>query len=177
MIIQKNFPDPTSPALRFYKPWQDYRNGFGDPESSYFWFGNEKLYQLLTRGNWKLRVDVQSNDTGKWYSAEYESLRLSGEASKYVLNVAGYAGDAGDAFNVAATSYHATNGMRFSTFDRDNDNTGKTNCAGAAEGGWWWNYCGTSGLNGNPSNWGTLKIYGLAKTSSVLSARMMIRPN
>src|SRR6218665_2428510 len=174
LIIQKNVPDKGS---IFNRSWIDYRNGFGDPAGKYFWFGNEKLYQLLSSGNWKLRVEVQSNDTGKWYSAEYDSFRLSNEASKYVINVAGYTGDAGDAFNVASNIYWRTNGMKFTTIDNDNDNLSNDNCASGV-GGWWWNYCGTSCLNSYKTagnSWGTL--LGLAPTRYVQNGRMMMRKN
>src|SRR5688572_20357910 len=108
LIIQKN-----GVGSIFNRSWVDYRNGFGDPAGKYFWFGNKKLYQLLSSGNWKLRVEVQSSDTRKWYSAEYESFRLSDEVSKYTINVAGYTGDAGDAFKVVTKSTWKTNGMKF----------------------------------------------------------------
>jgi len=176
LIIQKNVPDTGS---IFNRSWIDYRNGFGDPAGKYFWFGNEKLYQLLSNGNWKLRVEVQSKDTGKWYSAEYESFRLGNEAGKYALNVTGYTGDAGDAFNVVTQVNYVTNGMKFSTTDSDNDNYVGGSCA-FATGGWWWNHCGTSGLNSYASggnSWETLKILGLAPSRYVKSGRMMIKKN
>ena len=175
LIIQKHVADNGSVLDR---KWIDYKNGFGDPAAKYFWFGNEKLYQLLASGNWKLRVEVQSNDTGEWYSAEYESFRLSTEVSKYAISVSGYTGDAGDAFSVAKLSTWCTNGMKFTTIDNDNDKF-YSNCAGGS-GGWWWNQCGTSGLNSYKTaenSWGTLKILGLAPTRYVQSGRMMIKKN
>jgi len=176
LIIQKHVADNGSVLNRL---WIDYRNGFGDPAGKYFWFGNEKLYQLLASGNWKLRVEVQSNDTGKWYSAEYESFRLSNEASKYAISVSGYTGDAGDAFTVTSSPNFVTNGMKFTTIDNDNDNFSSGKCAGGA-GGWWWNNCGTSCLNSyktGGNSWGTLEILGLAPTRFVQSGRMMIKKN
>src|SRR6218665_3557466 len=177
MIIQKNVPGNGS---IFNRSWIDYRNGFGDPAGKYFWLGNEKLYQLTVTGNWKLRVEVQSNDTGKWYSAEYESFRLSNEASKYAINLSGFAGDAGDAFNVSTYPTWVTNGMKFTTTDNDNDNLSNGNCANDEKGGWWWNQCGTSCLNSFTSggnSWGTLQLLGLTPTRYVKSGRMMIRKN
>ena len=174
-MIQKTVPDNGSV---FNKLWIDYRNGFGDPAGKYFWFGNEKLYQLLERGNWKLRVEVQSNDTGNWYSTEYDSFRLSNEASKYVISLTGYTGDAGDAFSVATYSTWMTNGMKFTTIDNDNDNLSNDNCANKSDGGWWWNNCGTSCLNSyKTSSWGTLQLLGLSSTRYVQSGRMLIKKN
>jgi len=173
IIIQKNVLDNCA---IFDRSWIDYRNGFRDEEGKYLWFGNEKLYQLLATGSWKLRVEVQSSNTGKWYSAEYESFLLSNEATKYVINVAGYTGDAGDAFNVVSVPRYVANGMKFTTIDRDNDNYDTGNCA--TTGGWWYNQCGTSRLNGCSSgSWGTLQLQGLAPTYNVSSSRMMIKRN
>jgi len=176
LIIQKNVPDQDS---IFNGSWFEYRNGFGDPAGKYFWLGNEKLYQLMTTGNWKLRVEVKSNDTGAWYSAEYESFRLSNEAGNYTLNVSGYIGDAGDAYEVVEQAVWKVNGMQFSTFDSDNDKDSTGNCA-LNQGGGWYQKCGTSSLNaflGTGNSWGTLKILGLSPKRFVASSRMMIRRN
>jgi len=177
LIIQKNVPGSGS---IFNRSWIDYRNGFGDPATKYFWFGNEKLYQMLSSGNWKLRVEVQSIDTGKWYSAEYEFFLLSNEATKYAISLTGYTGDAGDAFSVPNPSNWRTNGIKFTTIDNDNDKLSNGNCANDEKGGWWWNICGTSCLNSyalEGNSWGTLQILGLAPTRYVQSGRMMIRKN
>ena len=106
----------------FNRSWDDYRNGFGQYNDNY-WLGNEKVYQLTTSSSiWKLRVEVQSKDTGKWYSAEYAHFRLSNESTKYVLEVSGYSGDAGkrNAFASPTSSWNVV-GMKFSTIDSDND--------------------------------------------------------
>ena len=42
--------------------------------------------------------------------------------------------------------YH--DGMKFSTFDADNDNKRFDNCAKSNNGGWWFNDCYTAQLNG-----------------------------
>ncbi|GLD51303.1 angiopoietin-related protein 3-like protein [Lates japonicus] len=39
-------------------------------------------------------------------------------------------------------------GMMFSTKDRDNDNHQEFNCANNYTGGWWFNACGDTNLNG-----------------------------
>ena len=173
LIIQKNVPGNGS---IFNRSWIDYRNGFGDPAEKYYWFGNEKVYQLVSSESWKLRVEVQSKNTKKWYSAEYESFLLSNEATKYAIKVSGCTGDAGDAFSVASSSDWKTNGMKFTTFDKDNDKA-PGNCAKDVS-GWWYNYCGTSTLNGISScAWGTLELQGLAPNSLVSCSRMMIKKN
>ena len=52
---------------------------------------------------------------------------------------------AGDSF-----SYH--DNMNFSTYDRDNDNSTGYNCASLRKGGWWYNECHKSNLNGQYAN-------------------------
>lgn len=39
------------------------------------------------------------------------------------------------------------NGQKFSTYDRDNDNNKRSNCAIMNEGGWWYNSCDYASLN------------------------------
>src|SRR6218665_1081108 len=173
-IIQKH--DMKTITI-FNKTWTAYRSEFGDGGDNY-WFGNENLYLLTTVGNWKLRVEVESNDTGKWYSAEYETFQLSNNANGYVLYVSGYTGDAGDSLNHSNAGYKAQ-GMKFSTIDKDQD-LAPSNCAVSAGSGWWWNYCGVSGLtaqNGGYNSWGTLSDKRLAPTRFVSRSRMMLKRN
>jgi len=163
--------------ISFNRTWSEYRDGFGNVSLNY-WFGNEKIHQLTTASTWKLRVEVQSYDTRKWYSAEFDTFRVADEANLYKLNVAGYLGDGGDAFNVVPDPNWITNGMNFSTYDNDNDRN-SVNCA-LTNGGWWLNICGTSNLApvpGGYGRWGTLKSMSLAQSFNLYSSRTMIRPN
>ena len=174
-IIQKHVFDSS---MTFNRTWHTFRIGLGDPGGSHYWFGSENLYRLTTSGNWKLRVEVQSNDTFKWYSAEYQFFRLGNNASAYILNVSGYTGDAGDAFNYYYAPW-AAQGIKFSTFDNDND-LAPSNCALNAGGGWWWNYCSYSGLNAHMAtynSWGTLPDIGVTTTRYVFRSRMMMKQN
>ena len=49
-------------------------------------------------------------------------------------------------FEGDALSYH--NGMRFTTFDQDNDEVSNKNCANQNHGGWWYRSCFRANLNG-----------------------------
>ena len=60
--------------------------------------------------------------------------RVEGEDQGYKLHIGGYTGTAGD--SMAAAGGWSNNGMKFSTWDRDNDKNGATNCA-KYYGGWW----------------------------------------
>ena len=61
-----------------------------------------------------------------------KTFRVEGKDEEYKVNIGGYRGNAGDSM---ATRLSA-NGMKFSTWDRDNDNA-SGNCAQRYKGGWW----------------------------------------
>ena len=111
MLIQQNINGSNI----FNRSWAEFKVGFNDSSGNY-WLGNELLSQLTANNSYKLRFDLQSrSNISNWYHAEYSTFIVLTEADNYRLQVAGYSGDAGDAFG----SRH--NGMMFSTYDRDND--------------------------------------------------------
>ena len=118
-----------------------------------------------------MRVDLWDAEDETRY-ATFQHFTIASESNGYRLNLDGYAGDAGDAM-----AYH--NGKRFSTYDHDNDSS-PFNCAQDKVGGWWYNNCYQSNLNGeylpggkkdSAMNWYQWKeYYGLKATT------MKIRP-
>jgi len=129
-------------SVNFLRNWTEYRNGFGDPLISEYWFGLEKIHQLTSSATYRLRIELQTLAEGLWFSTEYYSFLIDHESHGYALHVSGYSGDAGDRLEntIVSTSNH--NGMKFTTFDVDNDN-GSGNCATYVDGGaFWWNNCG-----------------------------------
>ena len=85
---------------------------------------------------------MQDRSTNLWYSAEYWSFKIGDELNdKYRLEVSGYSGDTGDFLQYEGDSngnscfgcyYH--NGMKFTTYDQDND-LADSNCAPMSR--WW----------------------------------------
>ncbi|XP_052059649.1 ryncolin-1-like [Mytilus californianus] len=155
----------------FYRTWTEYRKGFGNVEKS-FWLGNDNIHILTSSGKYELRIDLGDWTGNKWY-AIYKTFLVGNEANKYILKVGGYSGNAKDGL-----TYH--NGMKFSTKDHDNDKS-SSNCAEKAKGGWWYNNCHHSNLNGiyktqQTSHWDGVS-WNLIKGSSysMKYARMMIR--
>ena len=75
--------------------------------------------------------------------AEYDVFNVGDRNSDYILTVGGYDGNAGD-------SLASNNGMKFSTYNRDNDRNTYywSSCASTRRGGWWYNNCGHANLNG-----------------------------
>jgi len=129
----------------FNHSWNVYKRGFGDTNSNY-WIGNDMLSYLTTNDNYTLRFDLQSRSTGKWFYAEYSTFVVLSEAHNYKLQVAGYSGNAG------YDSLHRSNGMVFSTNDRDNDQSEvDPNCAARYGGGFWYKSCFHCGVNTSKS--------------------------
>lgn len=125
-------------------------------------------------------MEVQKEDTDLWYSAEYWTFKIGSELySKYRLEVGGYSGDAGDAFQHADDfngngkfGYYYHNGMKFTTHDNDNDESAY-NCASSHNGGWWFNSCHYACLmcGYEHHNWKSLP-----EVDTLVTSRMMIKP-
>ena len=124
--------------LNFYQDYQTYADGFGLLQHE-FWLGNENIHQMTSRMNYELRVELQGF-SGATAHAQYTSFHVKSACDGYELFVNGYSGNAGDSL-----VYH--NRMKFSTFDRDQDNY-SSHCAELFHGAWWYNSCHHSNLNG-----------------------------
>lgn len=138
-----------SGELSFNRTWAEYRKGFGSVDAKgrgEFWLGNQNLHLLTTDSETMLKVELEDWEGGV-ATAEY-TVRVESEEQGYRLRVSGYTGDAGDALlpprSGAAPSHH---GMKFSTYDRDQDGW-EENCAQAYGGGWWYDACQSANLNG-----------------------------
>jgi len=143
IIIQQRI---ISTASTFARNWTDYRNGFGNVTlNGSFWMGNEKIYTLTEKDTrpYRLRIEMLSQVEGKWRSAEYSSFSIDDESLFYTLHVGTYAGDSGDSLQCAYPSTASyQNGMKFSTYDKDNDLSSTLSCSTAhGSGGWWFNAC------------------------------------
>jgi len=99
----------------------------------------------LNPGDYMIRIEMVTwDDHTHW--AEYRHFRISGEADKYRLHVAGYSGNAGNSLSSPYENDH--NGQPFSTRDSDHDNRHYDNCAEHYRGAWWFKSCFQSHLNG-----------------------------
>uniref|UniRef100_A0A8C6YHE8 Fibrinogen alpha chain n=1 Tax=Naja naja TaxID=35670 RepID=A0A8C6YHE8_NAJNA len=138
-------------SLNFNRTWEDYKKGFGSLDvkgRGEFWLGNEHLH-ILTQKDTVLRVELEDWEGDKVY-AEY-NIHIDSESEGYRLRVSNYKGTAGDALMRGSeedgTEYTAHTNMKFSTYDRDNDQW-EENCAEVYGGGWWYNNCQAANLNG-----------------------------
>ena len=144
-VIQRRVDD----KINFQRNWYDYRHGFGDVTGN-LWIGLEKMHILAgpkkeTTLRIKLKHLLKGNRT---FHAKYGTFTIADEKDWFRLKVSDYSGNAGDAFNPAKKVKKKLNGMKFSTFDRDNDMSDSSNCAAIRHGGWWFNDCHICYLNG-----------------------------
>ncbi|XP_059160797.1 angiopoietin-related protein 7-like isoform X4 [Physella acuta] len=130
--------------VNFTRGWNAYKHGFGSMIGD-FWLGNDWISNLTFMGYNELRIDMTQK--GKEYYAHYDHFKVDNEAESYTINVTSFSGNVKDYLNPHI-------GMRFSTIDRDNDRY-SGDCAGLCKGGWWYNSCRTSALNGV---WGTTDL-------------------
>ena len=125
----------------FYREWADYVDGFGDLKRE-FWLGLDHIHCLTSAApRTELRV-ILADFQGNYKYAQYSFFSVGNSGTNYRLNIAGYTGTAGD-------SLTNSDGMQFTTKDRDNDQL-SGNCASddRGRGAWWYKSCGDSNLNG-----------------------------
>ncbi|XP_073697801.1 microfibril-associated glycoprotein 4-like [Garra rufa] len=126
-------------SVNFYRPWNQYKRGFGNVESEY-WLGLENMYQLTRNRKYMLRVDLEDFE-GKKVFALYSSFSVGPETDGYRLHVSRFTdGGAGDSL-----SFH--DGQWFTTLDKDQDSHAK-NCARLYLGAFWYNNCHGTNPNG-----------------------------
>ena len=130
-VFQRRF----NGAVGFYRNWNSYVNGFGNPRGEY-WMGLDNIHCMTNNlPGTKLRVELGDWE-GNSYYAEYSQFVVGDSNINYKMTVSGYSGDAGDQL-----SYHS--GQTFNTYDRDSNN-----CAVTYRGGWWYHGCHAVNLNG-----------------------------
>ncbi|XP_038012407.1 tenascin isoform X4 [Motacilla alba alba] len=154
----------------FYKNWNTYVAGFGDPKDE-FWIGLENLHKITSQGQYELRVDLR--DKGDMAYAVYDRFSVGDAKSRYRLRVDGYSGTAGDSM-----TYH--NGRSFSTFDKDHDSA-ITNCALSYKGAFWYKNCHRVNLMGrygdNSHSQGVNWFHWKGHEYSIQFAEMKLRPS
>ncbi|XP_055599758.1 fibrinogen-like protein A [Uranotaenia lowii] len=172
-VIQYRF----NGSVDFYRGWKAYEDGFGDLNGE-FWLGLEKIHRLTSSKRHELLVLLE-DFKGNSKVATYDDFRVADEAEKYTLESLGqYNGTAGKSLN-----RHL--GIKFSTFDADNEPADGQNYVAYHHGAWWHSYLAASNLNGiyqgkteKADCEGMYWFYFDEDTScfSLKSSRMMIRP-
>ena len=84
-----------SPSADFFRDWDDYKKGFGDPEGEY-WLGNTILHQLTSDGgSHQLRIDM-SDWNGERTFVQYDNFSVTGEEDKFRIVLGQFSGDTGE---------------------------------------------------------------------------------
>uniref|UniRef100_A0A8D3DV53 Fibrinogen C-terminal domain-containing protein n=1 Tax=Scophthalmus maximus TaxID=52904 RepID=A0A8D3DV53_SCOMX len=163
-------------SVDFQRSWSEYKTGFGDVLGEH-WLGNEVLYLMTSQRQYSLRVELRDWEGNPAHSL-YDRFTLTSERQQYRLYLRGYSGTAG------RQSSLVTHGTGFSTRDQDNDNCDHCKCALMLTGGWWFDACGFSNLNGIYYTIGhnIRKLNGIkwhhfrGPSYSLRSTSMMVRP-
>ncbi|XP_048364264.1 angiopoietin-1 [Sphaerodactylus townsendi] len=162
-------------SLDFQKTWKEYKMGFGSPSGEY-WLGNEFIFTITSQRHYSLRIELMDWEGNRAYS-QYDRFYIGNEKQNYRLYLKGHSGTAGKQSSLIL------HGADFSTKDADNDNC-MCKCALMLTGGWWFDACGPSNLNGMFYSAGQHhgKINGIkwhyfkGPSYSLRSTAMMIRP-
>ncbi|XP_038152225.1 angiopoietin-2a [Cyprinodon tularosa] len=170
-VLQKRFEGHVD----FHRTWQEYKKGFGEPSGEY-WLGNEFVSKLTSQKTYKLRIKLSDWEGNSAFS-QYDQFSLDGEAQNYRIHLKGYTGTAGKISSIGQP------GSDFSTKDADNDKC-VCKCSQLTTGGWWFDACGPSNLNGiyyqngqNSNRFNGIKwYYWKGSGYSLKSTTMMIRP-
>ncbi|XP_034101909.1 ryncolin-4-like [Drosophila albomicans] len=135
LVIQRR----SDISVNFYRNWAAYKQGFGELDKSFF-IGLDTLHLLTTSQPHELYVHLQDFE-GQTRYASYDLFAIGSEADSYSLNTLGnYSGTAGDGLK-----FHQY--VKFSTYDRDNDDSVR-NSAVDYTGAWWYKTTHYSNLNG-----------------------------
>ncbi|XP_068151481.1 angiopoietin-related protein 4-like [Drosophila tropicalis] len=126
-------------SVNFYRDWNDYRKGFGDLSGEFF-IGLDKLHRMTSNEPHEFLIYYQrfTNDISRYY--RFDTFLIGNETEEYLLKEIG---------NPACESYCDNPmirnvGMKFTTYDRDNDNFFWQNCAKECKGAWWFDSCSGS---------------------------------
>ena len=128
-------------SVDFFRDWQDYKTGFGYPDGE-FWLGLDALHNLTSEADYDLRIDF-TTVKGLRYHVVYKNFSVDSESQLYRLHVGAILRMTGDSHLLLGH-----NNQPFSTKARDNDRSPRLNCAAHHNGGWWYNNCYRSNLNG-----------------------------
>ena len=145
-------------SVDFNRPWSDYEKGFGDLKGE-FWYGLKNMNCLTQTGQWEMRVDFEFENKTRSY-LHYNVFKVGSATDEYPLTISGFTG-------ITPTDPFVTmplNGLKFSTYDNDNDRH-SINCASQDDGngGWWFNRCWRINLNliYNPARFGFMFLDGI----------------
>ena len=135
------FQRRVSDEVEFYRGWDEYVNGFGDPSANY-WMCLEGIHiysSSCSSGHARLFIYLETFSGEAGY-AHYSTFSLGDVTTNYTITVSGYSGTVGGSA--------LPNNVQFTTFDADHDRYDSGNCAISYHGAWWYTACHGANLNG-----------------------------
>ena len=145
--------------------------------------GLEEIHQLTTTYIVSLDIDIETFE-GEPFTLKLETFVVGNAASNYSLTFTEFTHSS----NRVNYQLFNTNGLMFTTRNRDNDLRDNANCASdMRRGGWWYHGCGHVNLNGNyegdvtPTWTGIVVMYidttsaSIEDTKAVRSVEMILR--
>ena len=130
-------------SVDFQRDWADYKKGFGDPAGNY-WLGLDNIHAITnTFANVMLRIEASTFD-GERALLIFVGFKVDNEENLYKLT----SGQVVEDPLGLANGWLISNGMSFSTRERDNDNLNEdcSNTYGGS-GGMWFNRCTKFDIN------------------------------
>lgn len=110
--------------LNFFRNWIEYQQGFQDSTGEFLSVWRICMYTMTSSQDFE----------GEHRYAQYDDFQIGSEQEKYaLLKIGNYSGNAGN-------SLFYNWGMKFTTYDQDNDQS-RDNCAMHQLGGWWYRDC------------------------------------
>ncbi len=118
-VLVKRTPD-VDERVSFSRPWVEYENGFGNL-SGEFWYGLQNMHCLTSLKPMEVEIEFRKMD-GTKKILSYGYFQVDGPNTSYKLHVwdKQYEG-----FDYMTSS----DGMKFSTFDQDNDLDHANSCS------------------------------------------------
>ncbi|VDI25153.1 Hypothetical predicted protein, partial [Mytilus galloprovincialis] len=108
---------------------------------------NDNLYRLTSSRKTEMLILMEAWD-GVWKYASYSEFYINSEFDKYRIRVSGFSGTAGDSLMHMMPFTSPQGGQQFSTRDSDIDGWPNSCNPTHHKGGFWFNKCGASDLNG-----------------------------
>ena len=178
------FQQRVDGAVSFMRDWLTYKTGFGSLDDS-FWMGNDLLHNLTwSSPNNEILVELEI-PSGNVYFPMYDGFKVGDEDDFYRLSVGNVlASGLGSSFN-RGDGLQKHNYIKFSTFDKENDNNPNEHCSTAyGRGGWWYDACYKVYPNGRygqkyPNQWERMLWYEITgdddSSVALTRTRMMFR--
>ena len=179
LTIQRRFDGTVDFYANSY--WTLFKNGFSTPYGE-FWLGNDLLHEITSSGDFYfyMTAETQSGIKG---TSKYGNFHIESEESLYRLHFDENllpGGNQHSLFN--EMDKKNSNGMPFSTRDKDNDGKSSGDCAeNNGRGAFWHNRCSAFWLNGlyktkqnctTGFKWSTLDEFACLKSSEVMIKKM-----